>query len=459
MRCVWKRSRVYAVAVSILLIACISQAFVTQVSAKSVSERHDFVFSFTLPIYGNANEDDTIDMRDVTYIKLVIFGKKPETEFCDANYDGKVSMLDVVQTKLIIVGKEGELKFKDSADRVVTVDMPVKRIIALSGNSASAMRTLKLKDKVVGVSHWVTTQPTYYPEMSKLPGLTSKSYEDIIGLEPDVLICYPGYVEQLAEKLPEDIAVVGMDFHRPDTMCKEMRLSGYIFNRREEAEEFINWYDGILREIKDKCDAIPDDERPKVIYLSYSEWKQTYWTVNITTPTGVILDLLGVKNPARDMFGGLYAPTWPGYVQIDPEWVLEQNPDIIVRPVSSYYGVDCGIDVDEPWSIKQAWENFLSEEAFSGVKAIKNRRLYLINDGECMSDVYPVTTAFLAKWFYPEYFKDLEPEELFQEYFTRFQGLDYDLDEHGVFAYPPILEHEGDIAGIPDKYIGEVDIA
>jgi iron complex transport system substrate-binding protein len=27
-------------------------------------------------IYGNANEDDTLDMRDVTYIKLVIFGKK-----------------------------------------------------------------------------------------------------------------------------------------------------------------------------------------------------------------------------------------------------------------------------------------------------------------------------------------------------------------------------------------------
>ncbi|MHC1635501.1 MAG: hypothetical protein ACXQTS_02605, partial [Candidatus Methanospirareceae archaeon] len=63
--------------------------------------------NFTLEIYGNANMDDTIDMRDVTYIKLVIFRKKPETRFCDANYDGKISGLDVVQTKLIIVGKEG----------------------------------------------------------------------------------------------------------------------------------------------------------------------------------------------------------------------------------------------------------------------------------------------------------------------------------------------------------------
>jgi iron complex transport system substrate-binding protein len=30
-------------------------------------------------IYGNANEDDTLDMRDVTYIKLAIFGKKPRS--------------------------------------------------------------------------------------------------------------------------------------------------------------------------------------------------------------------------------------------------------------------------------------------------------------------------------------------------------------------------------------------
>jgi hypothetical protein len=48
-----------------------------------------------LVIYGDANEDTTVDMRDVTYIKLVIFKKKPETKLADANYDGKISMLDV----------------------------------------------------------------------------------------------------------------------------------------------------------------------------------------------------------------------------------------------------------------------------------------------------------------------------------------------------------------------------
>ena len=66
-------------------------AFVFVFSAIPVSAHSNIqaesTHQFALQIYGNANEDDTIDMRDVTYIKLVIFGKKSSTKFCDANYD------------------------------------------------------------------------------------------------------------------------------------------------------------------------------------------------------------------------------------------------------------------------------------------------------------------------------------------------------------------------------------
>jgi hypothetical protein len=64
---------------------------------------------FVLGVYGNANEDDTIDMRDLTYVKLIFFGERPETELADAKYDGKINPLDFVQIKLVIVGKEKEL--------------------------------------------------------------------------------------------------------------------------------------------------------------------------------------------------------------------------------------------------------------------------------------------------------------------------------------------------------------
>jgi iron complex transport system substrate-binding protein len=103
----------------------------------------------TLEIYGNANEDDTIDMRDLTYVKLIFFGKKPETELADAKYDGKINPLDFIQIKLIIVGKEKELTLVDSADKIKTVEKPITRIVTYNTNALETMRSIKVeKDKI-----------------------------------------------------------------------------------------------------------------------------------------------------------------------------------------------------------------------------------------------------------------------------------------------------------------------
>jgi iron complex transport system substrate-binding protein len=106
-------------------------------------------------IYGNANEDDTLDMRDVTYIKLAIFGKKPATTFADANHDGKISMLDVGQTKLIILGKEKQLTLVDQADRKVTVPRPIERVVSSSPDCLRTIASLGGADKHVGVSSYI----------------------------------------------------------------------------------------------------------------------------------------------------------------------------------------------------------------------------------------------------------------------------------------------------------------
>jgi iron complex transport system substrate-binding protein len=113
---------------------------------------------YVLGVYGNANEDDTIDMRDLTYVKLIFFGKKPETELADAKYDGKINPLDFIQIKLIIVGKEKEITFKSASEtykdipsEAITIRKPVKRIVIAGFESAEVLRALNAADKVVGV--------------------------------------------------------------------------------------------------------------------------------------------------------------------------------------------------------------------------------------------------------------------------------------------------------------------
>jgi iron complex transport system substrate-binding protein len=111
----------------------------------------------TLEIYGNANEDDTIDMRDLTYVKLIFFGKKPETELADAKYDGKINPRDFIQVKLIIVGQENELTVVDTVGQDVTIDKPLLRIAVLNWNTLEVMRSLKQEKEITGGKHSIAT--------------------------------------------------------------------------------------------------------------------------------------------------------------------------------------------------------------------------------------------------------------------------------------------------------------
>ena len=45
--------------------------------------------------------------------------------------------------------------------------------------------------------------------------------------------------------------------------------------------------------------------------------------------------------------------------------------------------------------------------------------------------------VYQAKWLHPELFMDLEPKEIHQEFLTKFQGLDLDVEDYGVYVYHP----------------------
>ena len=51
---------------------------------------------------------------------------------------------------------------------------------------------------------------------------------------------------------------------------------------------------------------------------------------------------------------------------------------------------------------------------------------------------YQIGVAYTAKWLHPDLFEDLDPQAVHQEYIDRFQGIDFDVKEHGVFVYPPL---------------------
>ena len=412
--------------VAIPAIAADQSQEMQKVSASTITTASED--DYVLDIYGNANEDDTIDMRDLTYVKLIFFGKKPETELADAKYDGKINPLDFIQIKLIIVGKEKELTVVDSADRIVTVKKPIESIIAITDDSAEALRVLGEKDKIVGVSTAVRDEKVFFPELSEVQCVgkwSTPDYEMILSLNPDLIISYKSAtVKYLVPQLGNtEIALVALDFYRENIMREEFEKLGYILDKREEAEKYIDFFSDTRDTIVDRVSDIPDGERVRVYLEGYSDYK-TY----VRGKGGdVACTAAGGINIAADLEGH--------YPEVDPEWVLVQDPDVIVRltPPSK---IACGYDIDDPTEIIAKRKEVMNRPGWNRISAVENGRVYMLLYEFGCSPRVPITIAYMAKWFYPELFEDLDPKAIHQEYLTEFQGLDYDLDEHGVFVYP-----------------------
>ena len=419
-----KKNKMLAL-LGIVVVLC--SLFLVALPATTLAAEED---DYVLGIYGNANEDDTIDMRDLTYVKLIFFGKKPETELADAKYDGKINPLDFIQIKLIIVGKEKELTVVDSADRIVTVNMPVERIIPQPTSSYEPVWVIGAQDKVVGVTSTAQKEDGY----SWLPGIQDKppvgiyrelDYEKIMELEPNIVIvskktATTGVME---EKLaPAGITVVGVNFVELKKFDNNLKILAKIVGKDEKAEEFISWRQNHLDLIKERTEGI----EPKVrVYVEYSD---TLWGTSGKGSCGhSVITTAGGNNIAGDEVG------YFGYVE--PEWVIRENPEVIFFPAWTEFVPTAltGYFMDSSENAEQFIEEAFNRTGLKETDAVKNGRVYVIDGQSVLTASRSIVAAlYCAKWFYPEQFEDLNPEEINREYFEEWLGVEY----KGIWAYP-----------------------
>ena len=415
----------FGITMTLMLLACMS-------ASATATE--------TLCIFGNANEDDTINMEDVVCTERIILGLNDQTQLADAKYDDKINMQDVTQIELIILGREKEITLIDSKEgyprNIVTVNKPVERIIPFADNQADGIKVLGAVDKVVGTGTEIQDKPILYPVMSGLPGVggvwgPGPDIEAIISLNPDILLTYEfrPSPEVLDEKLVgTDIKVVRFTF---DLDMVQFKTMGYVLDRKDEADEFIDFFDTNMGLIKERTEGLSEDEKPKV----YIEWCQPYLAFNKLSGAGQICEMAGGINIAADLTG----VGSPHSLTVDPEWVVAQNPDIIIKIPST----TTGYDIDDVAGIKAARDDIMSRPGWDHIKAVETGNVYLLTIELHDGPQAVVVAQYYATWLHPELFGDLDPEAFHQEYLDRFMDTDYDVKEHGTFVYHPELYPDG----------------
>lgn len=163
---------------------------------------------------------------------------------------------------------------------------------------------------------------------------------------PDILVvCYAAKASEIGEKLsPFGIPVVGLDFYIPSTLEEEVEKLGYILERGDEAQDFIDW----SREKEDAVrGAVEVLERPKVyIEKGSSTGTGELGTYGKGSALNEFCEIAGGNNIAK----GIEAQ----YPKVGWEWVVYQNPAVIIKEEpKTFLGVtskarEMGEEVIEP---------------------------------------------------------------------------------------------------------------
>jgi len=399
---------------------------------------------YVLHVFGNANLDSDIDERDLAYLQEIIDGKESKTNLSDADNNGVIDQSDIAQVERIINGTQTEITIIDSDNKTVTVKQPLERLVIYTHQCAEIIQLLGADDKIVGVRDTFAEQPNRFPKMSKDKSIGSGGEPDveaIINSNPDAIIAYTFYPleESLDAKLPPEIKILRFDCEcsgmGPDAMREKVKLLGILLGAREKAAEYLAWHDRTLSLVEDRIADIAEDGRVKV-YLESSPEGDKPLVSRTAIGTGhaahKLVEMAGGRNIAAGHLPG-YQDTAMEYGDLETEWVLSQNPDIIVgRAMGS--GIRPYENVND--SLLSKYENEIKAlPGFDNVEAVKSDRVYIITNDYAVTPNYPSALMLLAKWFYPDRCNDLDPIAAHQEY-VNMMGLDYDVRNKGAFFYP-----------------------
>ncbi|HJH31184.1 MAG TPA: hypothetical protein C5S50_03135 [Methanosarcinaceae archaeon] len=389
---------------------------------------------YTLGIFGNANEDDTIDLKDVEYTASLVLGLGDQTQLADSKYDDKINMLDVTQIELIMLGREKKLTLLDYADRIVTINKPVERVVCADLlDGITTLVQLGAEDKIVAITEgtkkngygqlinpesgsWWTPLQSAAPELKDLPMVGTwqdPNLEMLVSLKPDVVFVYCARgmdtLGTIQDKTGAPIiclsSLTGSNFANFDDSLEIYRLAGGIVGKEKEAEELISYADIKMKEITEITSDIPDREKPRVYMVG--------WMVYLTkTPRyyGPINMAGGINVAEGSGTGFLMA-------DVSKEQIIAWNPDIIL-----IHRV--------PTSKSHVWgnsvEDVLTDLDLQSINAVMNKRVYYTK-GFC-AGWDPASgiaeTFYLAKLFHPDEFEDLDVEEEGNGILEKFYGVD-----------------------------------
>lgn len=341
----------------------------------------------------------------------------------------ELSMLLVVASLSIVVFPAGEIAVVDAAGREVTVSLPLERVVVLASQPAEVIAALGAQEKVIGVTgNHVLRDPitkVAYQGRPAVGEILNPSVEKILELEPQLVISLSAWggarqaALALADQLePYGIPVALIDcFPDVESIFRDVATLGKLFGKEARAQEYIAFFQRYLDLIAKRTQGLDPSERTRV-YMEVGEYGVTSWGHRMIVAAGG-------DDVAADV-----VETTPS-VKISPEWVLERNPQVIVARAMPPRLMGYGVTKND--QVRGKWQEIVSRPGWEGIEAVRTGRVHLLAFEICSAPRAPVGILYMAKWFYPNLFQDMDPGQVHKEFLSQFFGLE---EYPGLFVYP-----------------------
>ena len=314
---------------------------------------------------------------------------------------------------------EKSITLIDSSGEYVELKLPVERIVSLNSGMSTLICAFGDSDKIVGRSS-LSVFPSSLDGVEIVGERSSKlNMELIVQLEPDLVVADTQLKDEDREKLESlGIQVIVEPTSDPDRIFFIIRNFGLLLEKQEKAEEIIACMESYLNIVYERIARLELEkvDFPTVYFEYWSDFKsisaQSYMHKSIVAAGAINI---AAAEPFK-------------IPKLSPEYILERNPQIIVKRASR---------VSDVAELELIREEIMSTVGLKEVDAVKEGNVYIFKSDIFLILNYPVGLSYYAKWFHPSEFSDINPKDIHKNLVGKFFGNEeWESIEEETFVYP-----------------------
>ena len=279
-----------------------------------------------------------------------------------------------------------------------------KRLVVTNSDALEMLVGLGAAENIVGIDDADVSMTSFVSKnkWASIGNWRNPNIEAIINLAPDIVIAYPqtpapiGFDDKL---ISFNISVKRINgYHMSEYHSDISRLASFV-GRENMADTLINDFDRIINMIEN---AVADIDVKKRIYVEYSD----FIAAGAGSGNNEMIELINATNIAAHL--------GPQYPKISTEWILEENPDVIIKIITS------------GTITPTLYEQIRNRPGWDRLDAVKNGDVYLMSPELCSGPRAMIGCLYFGKWCYPEKFASINPDSIHSYWLDRYYGISAD---------------------------------